>query len=132
MCNVWWLLAVWAASSLVLLLFYAGQFFRFTTIVRKTSVAVPPSILEEVAQLRRTLGIRRPVQVRVLDALIGPAVMGVLRPTLLLPKAIVCVSNSTQLRPLLAHELVHIRRGDLVWSAFQVIASSLWWFHPAV
>lgn len=130
-CVVWFL-RFWAASSLGLLIYYAGQFIRFKGLVRKTSVNVPQGILGEVAQLRRQLGIRREVQVRVLDALIGPAVMGCLRPTLLLPKAIVRSVDSQQLRPLLAHELVHIRRGDLAWSTFQVISASLWWFHPAV
>jgi len=36
------------------------------------------------------------------------------------------------LDPILAHELLHIRRGDLSFGMLQVIAQSLWWFHPAV
>ena len=36
------------------------------------------------------------------------------------------------LDPILAHELLHIRRGDLRFGMLQVIAQSLWWFHPAV
>ncbi len=127
-----WLMAAWGASTLLLSTYFAWRFFRFLTLVRATSVTVPAFIPEEVDRLRGELGIRRPVRVRVLDALIGPAVMGIWRPTLLLPKVIVEAAQPTQLRLLLAHELVHVRRGDLVWSALQVMASSLWWFHPAV
>lgn len=127
-----WLMATWGTSTFLLLIYFAWRFVRFKALVRATSVAVPVFISEEVNRLRGELGIRRPVRVRVLDALIGPAVMGIWRPTLLLPKVIVDAAHPTQLRLLLAHELVHVRRGDLVWSALQVMASSLWWFHPAV
>ncbi len=36
------------------------------------------------------------------------------------------------LDPILAHELLHIRRGDLRTGALQIVVRSLWWFHPAV
>jgi hypothetical protein len=36
------------------------------------------------------------------------------------------------LDPILAHELLHIRRGDLRTGLLQAIVQSLWWFHPAV
>ena len=36
------------------------------------------------------------------------------------------------LDPILAHELLHIRRGDLHTGTLQAIVQSLWWFHPAV
>ena len=36
------------------------------------------------------------------------------------------------LDPILAHELLHIRRGDLRTGTLQAIVQSLWWFHPAV
>ncbi len=35
-----------------------------------------------------------------------------------------------ELRALIAHELIHVRRGDLVWSLLQMIVNCLWWFHP--
>ncbi len=127
-----WLIAAWGATALLLLTYFAWRFVKLKALVRATSVAVPAFISEEVDRLRGELGIRRQVRVRVLDALIGPAVMGIWRPTLLLPKVIVEAAQPAQLRLLLGHELVHVRRGDLLWSALQVIASSLWWFHPAV
>jgi hypothetical protein len=38
----------------------------------------------------------------------------------------------SSLDPILAHELLHIRRGDLRTGLLQAIVQSLWWFHPAV
>lgn len=122
----------WLASTLLILIGFIIRFMLFTSMVHNKSVEVPSSILQQLAELSRQLGIKRKVRVRVLDSQIGPAVMGVWRPTLLLPRIIVDAAEPAQLRLLLAHELIHVRRGDLVWSALQVVAASLWWFHPAV
>jgi beta-lactamase regulating signal transducer with metallopeptidase domain/protocatechuate 3,4-dioxygenase beta subunit len=36
------------------------------------------------------------------------------------------------LEPILAHELIHLRRGDTYWGAVQLLVEVLWWFHPLV
>jgi beta-lactamase regulating signal transducer with metallopeptidase domain len=124
---------------------------------------------DRIQQLAKQLGIRRIPQIIVSDVLFGPAVFGLLRHTIALPR---CLFKSTEgeptqaatsaecqavavetassgrvvadcnispgtqdlqfLDPILAHELIHIRRGDLLTGTLQVIVQSLWWFHPAV
>lgn len=127
-----WVLIAWVSSSFFLLVVHAFRFAVFRRMVSRASVDVPVELVDEVALLRRQLGIKRDVHIAVLDALIGPAVMGIVRPTLLLPRVLVEDSTTEELRVLIAHELVHVRRGDLIWSAGQVVAAALWWFHPAV
>ncbi len=89
-------------------------------------------INEKVRQLCKQLGVRRCVPVRIIRNEIGPVVVGLIKPTILLPELIVRGKSTRQLEPLLAHELIHIRRGDLWWALLQTIATSLWWFHPLV
>ncbi len=47
------------------------------------------------------------------DSRIGPAVIGLWRPTILLPACVVRGRAPEELEPIVAHELIHIRRGDL-------------------
>ncbi|MDP6445628.1 MAG: M56 family metallopeptidase, partial [Pirellulaceae bacterium] len=35
-----------------------------------------------------------------------------------------------QLKPIVCHELLHVRRGDTTFAAVQFIAQVVWWFHP--
>jgi hypothetical protein len=63
---------------------------------------------------------------------LGPAVTGVLRPTLLMPEGMLADKTVSELEPLLAHELIHIRRGDLWAGLLQTVVLALWWFHPLV
>lgn len=87
---------------------------------------------EQTKDLCKRFGIKRRVRVHVIQRPIGPVVVGWFRPTLLLPLALVAGKQPGQLEPLLAHELIHIRRGDLWWALVQTLATSLWWFHPLV
>ncbi len=88
-----------------------------------------------VASLAKDLRLRRVPRVIVSDVRFGPAVLGIFRHLIVLPKCLIadeaCRDPQT-LRPILAHELLHIRRGDLWTGTLQAVVQCLWWFHPAV
>lgn len=134
------LLVAWLVGSVVRLLCVAFRLRRFMTRVRRSSLhSEEPGVKElecEMQRIAKRVGLRDSyaarVRVRVVDANIGPAVIGLRRPTVLLPKVIVDESSPEELELLLAHELIHVRRGDLAWATLQTLATSLWWFHPLV
>ncbi|MBN1852050.1 MAG: M56 family metallopeptidase, partial [Pirellulales bacterium] len=61
-----------------------------------------------------------------------PLVVGVVKPAILLPVAIMSNLTTGQVESLLLHELAHIRRYDHVVNLFQRIVEALLFFHPAV
>lgn len=122
----------WAIGALIGIIFVALRYVWFLRHLRNQTV-VHDVIAEQVLQqLRSKLGIRRAVRLLIIDGPIGPAVLGVFRPTILIPNIIVQGKSAAELEPLIAHELIHVRRGDLWWSWLQSVAKSLWWFHPLV
>ncbi|HEY1600649.1 MAG TPA: M56 family metallopeptidase [Pirellulales bacterium] len=42
------------------------------------------------------------------------------------------VARDTRLNAILAHELIHLRRGDTAAAFVQLVAQLFWWFHPLV
>ena len=89
-----------------------------------------PELESLVSELTESLRLKKKPRVIVSDVSIGPAVMGVFRHLIVLPKCL--VTSALNLRPILAHELLHIRRGDVWVAALQAAVRCLWWFHPAV
>ena len=85
-----------------------------------------------VEELRQRLKVRRTVRLWITESSLGPAVVGLWRPTIILPAALVREKSPPQLAPLVAHELIHIRRGDLWIGLLQTLAVAFWWFHPLV
>lgn len=125
-------LSGWLAGVVVGLLATVIRFGLFIAWLRRSAAANDTQIDNVVQQLAKRLNIKRPVRVAVLKNSVGPAVLGVIRPTILLPAAIVAGKSALELEPLLAHELIHVRRGDLWWAMLQTLATSLFWFHPLV
>ena len=124
-----WLLAAWGAVGLGLL---AWMLVRWRQVAREARRAAPaPGWLEELfVQARRLSGLRRPARLRLIARPMSPAVCGLFRPVILLPCALAEQLPPDQLRAVLVHELVHLRRGDLWLSFVQTLLQILYWWHP--
>ena len=85
-----------------------------------------------VLALRNRIGLRQKVRLCISDGRVGPAVIGLLHPTMVLPEICVKDKSPEELEPLIVHELLHVRRGDLWTGMLQIIAQAIWWFHPLV
>lgn len=130
--NLNWLYMVWLSSIPIALGYFGIRYSTFCYWLRHAD-RIPNTRIESIlAKLKNELSVKRPVQIIALDFPLGPAVIGLAKPTILLPIQLVNHLGDDALRALIAHELIHIRRGDLVCSMMQTIVSSLWWFHPAV
>jgi hypothetical protein len=61
-----------------------------------------------------------------------PALVGWLRPVILLPASVVTGMPATHLDAVIAHELAHVRRHDYLINALQAVVETLLFYHPAV
>jgi RND family efflux transporter MFP subunit len=61
-----------------------------------------------------------------------PLLLGPLRPLVVLPADATARHSPAELRLMLAHELAHLRRGDLWWNWLPAAAQTLLFFHPLV
>lgn len=131
--EFWFVLClIWALSVGAALAISVMQYWRVVRKLKHAATISLPELELRVDQLRKSLGLRRPVELKVIDGTLGPVVLGFFQPTLVLPAILVQGKSVDTIVPLLAHELIHLRRGDLWWAVLQVIARSLFWFHPAV
>jgi beta-lactamase regulating signal transducer with metallopeptidase domain len=62
----------------------------------------------------------------------SPVVFGAVRTAVVLPSQLMQQSTPAQLRLILAHEMAHIRRWDLLGNWFSTFVSGLFFFHPLV
>lgn len=72
------------------------------------------------------------VRLKLVEGRMSPAVCGLLRPVILLPRSLAERLSAGQLRAVLLHELIHLRRRD-VWLNFaQALLQIVYWWHPLV
>ncbi len=71
----------------------------------------------------------RKIKTRVSDTICSPLMIGIIRPTLLLPKTNI---TPEQLHNVLAHEMTHLKRNDILYKWFVSIVKCIHWFNPAI
>ena len=74
----------------------------------------------------------RPPPVWVAPDVSRPFLIGTRRPAIVLPFCLVERGRREELRLVLAHELAHLARRDLLWSCLPAAAQLLFFFHPLV
>ncbi len=85
-----------------------------------------------VRALAGRLGIARAIRLLESSAVPVPAVIGWLRPAILVPASTLAGLTPRQLEAVLAHELAHIRRHDYLVNLLQTVVETLLFYHPAV
>jgi beta-lactamase regulating signal transducer with metallopeptidase domain len=65
------------------------------------------------------------------DGAHGPFVVGIVRPVIVIPPALLD-TDPALLRAALLHELAHVRRLDAVWRLLQLVAGAAFWWFPVV
>ena len=83
-------------------------------------------------RLQDRLGLTRAIRYLECGWLQAPAVIGWLRPIVLLPVTALTGLSEDQLRAVIAHELAHIRRLDALVNLFQILVETLLFYHPAM
>jgi HEAT repeat protein/beta-lactamase regulating signal transducer with metallopeptidase domain len=122
---------VWALGALLVLGRLVAGVFVLARSARRARAASGPAWSAVVEHASRRLALERPVPVLLSDDVAMPLVAGVLRPRVVLPAAAESWTDERR-RAVLAHELAHVRRGDLMPHLAAWIACALWWFHPLV
>jgi len=95
--------------------------------------ALRPSdaIRRMAAHIGNRVGLRRRVEIGISDEVDSPIAIGVVKPRVLIPSALLDSLDRPALRAVIAHELAHHRRYHLMWAWVRVAACAVWWWHPA-
>jgi len=125
------LLGVWSLGALVWAARLAPGLVALRRIARSGERWRDPAALDALAEAARLAGVMRPVTLLRSSEVPVPATWGVRRPVIALPAA-AATWTPERLRLVLVHELVHVRRQDVMVEALLWLAGALYWFHPAV
>jgi HEAT repeat protein/beta-lactamase regulating signal transducer with metallopeptidase domain len=127
-----WFVVIWMVGVLILSVRLAYGWLGARRLRTHGTRAVPEALQQVLARLAARLRVNRPV--RLLESLLieVPAVVGWLRPVVLVPASALTGLTPQQLEVLLAHELAHVRRYDYLVNIVQCVIETLLFYHPAV
>lgn len=100
--------------------------------LRKSRRLLAEEVRADTPDLLRAYGVRRLPRVYIVDGVSQPFVWGLVRGNIYVPPSFLAMESPEHRRDILAHELSHVLRFDAAVNALQIIAQSLFWFHPFV
>ncbi|MFN3313070.1 MAG: M56 family metallopeptidase, partial [Hyphomonas sp.] len=125
-------IAVWLAGAIWMAARSLHSQAEFMAVVKREGEAVRGPLAELAAAVAAETGLKR--MPRVVTSLIasGPFVTGLLRPTIVLPAWFEADYSETEARAALAHELMHVKRGDLWALQAAEMFTAVMWLNPLV
>lgn len=127
-----WLVGGWCIGVLALSGYHLGGWAQARRLVRSGTRPAPAAWQERLARLATRLRVTRPVRLLESTRVVVPAVVGWLRPVVLVPASALSGLPVAQLEAVLAHELAHVRRHDYLVNLLQSAVETLLFYHPAV
>lgn len=127
-----WLAQGWIAGVGILALRLAFGLMIVEYLRRRNLVVLPEVLVQRFEALQQRLGLTRLIRYRECALVSAPAVVGFFRPIVLVPMRALTGLSPEQLEAVIAHELGHVKRYDVAVNFVQVIAETLFFFHPAV
>ncbi len=126
---------VWLSVVLVLVLAITTRVLLFRRRIGGLRPVTNSDLVAAVHQLSRHLNIKRAVrllEVGGIDNIQFPLVHGILKPTIIIPAGMTSGWTAGSLKPLLLHELTHIKRRDCLVNFAQIVLQVLYFYHPMV
>jgi beta-lactamase regulating signal transducer with metallopeptidase domain len=127
-----WLFLAWCAALFVCAL-RVLRHWRDTQRLLRGSRPLRNRPLEEcVRALSERLRLKSAPSISESPAVSSPVLVGIFRPQIILPHGLADSVSPSRLELMLAHELAHLRRKDLLWLWLFTLGETLFFFHPLV
>jgi beta-lactamase regulating signal transducer with metallopeptidase domain len=127
-----WLIPFWICGILLLTLRHAVGYRRARTLARCGTSSVPAVWTQRFERICRDLKMSRPVRFLGSSIVKVPCVVGWIKPVILFPLSSLAGLAVSDVEMILAHELAHVRRNDVLVNIGQIVVETLLFFNPAV
>jgi beta-lactamase regulating signal transducer with metallopeptidase domain len=123
---------LWLAGVVGLVLRHGLLTMRLRRRRRQWRVIRDPRVTALYEQCCAEAGVRGAIPLFLSADDAGPATIGMLRPSVVVPKSMVAAMPPDELRLVLLHELAHCRRRDVLIDRVASLVAAMHWFNPVV
>jgi beta-lactamase regulating signal transducer with metallopeptidase domain len=123
---------IWLTGAVALLILTWKVNRRFARHVAASPLVTDPRLINLAVAAQQELGVHRWLRIIESPQVKSPAIMGLFRPTLILPRDVRARFADSELRFIFLHEFAHLRRGDLFLQWLVALLQILHWFNPVL
>lgn len=121
---------IWLAGIGALLFWQAFLYIGFRRKIRRWSFPPQADAVRQIfGETKELLEVHQAVRLVICPKVLSPMMTGIFSPTVLLPRE---DYDENTLRFILRHELVHLKRRDILYKQLMLLAAAVHWFNPLV
>lgn len=125
--RITWITIAYLAVMITLLVIFGMLYLK----EYQTLQSALPVTGETESNFRSAAAIPKHVKLMVSDRISTPLAFGIISPRIIFPR-IIPPSDNEEIKYVLTHEVIHIKRFDNLWKVIMLIAVSIHWFNPLV
>ncbi len=118
---------IWLSGVIIYILIKLKHYFLFRTLMQRNREIKSCVTWDTLNQQKKEMSINRKIRLMSNDKIGTPMLIGIIHPTIVLPEY---NFQQTELRFIFTHELIHLKRGDLLLKTITLIANVIHWFNP--
>lgn len=122
----------WFLGVVCMIVWFTGGWIKTRNISRYYCQEVKNAYSDKFNLLIENMGIKKKIIFKETSKIMVPALIGWLKPAVLLPAGMLGNLPALQLEAIIAHELAHLKRGDYLTSMLQQAINILLFYHPAI
>jgi len=132
--HIWPLLIVivWFIGSLFFLIIFLKKIYRFNLVINRASLIQDKKIIALIMYWRHSFKVKRSVKAYSSNDFLSPFTVGLFKPKVFIPQALLKSIDAETINSIIAHEMVHIKRLDDLWIKLQNALQIIYFFHPVV
>jgi|GEM_PF-3347240 len=123
---------VWITGAIVFLLVNAVNILRFMHRIRRCRHGKSKILEDLLSDVRAFMGIKSSAKITECEYVDTPVVVGAVSPKILIPIGLKDSLDKSSLRLIIMHELLHIKRKDILKNYIWIVAKAVHWFNPLV
>jgi beta-lactamase regulating signal transducer with metallopeptidase domain/uncharacterized protein YjbI with pentapeptide repeats len=127
-----WLAGIYVGGVVLMLIRLANGLIRAERLRAHARPIADGPLVTSLRQLSRKWSLRVAPLLAQGEQIVVPKVIGLLKPTILVPASALSCLSTGELELILAHELAHIRRHDMWVNLLQRLAEAVLFFNPAM
>ncbi len=125
-----WLALLWLTGVIASLLAVLVPTWRAHRAWSRARLSTEPAFLTLLEDAKAIAGVTAPIGLVVSASISAPALLGWLRPRLLLPRSVADTATRPELKAIFLHELAHFKTLDIPTHWFFVLTRAVHWFNP--
>ncbi|MCW3053498.1 MAG: peptidase m56 family protein, partial [Chthonomonadales bacterium] len=125
-----WLSLCWGTGVVWCLVRVAGEWIAAGWLRGLSEPVQDEALTASCLELSNRLGLRNPPQLMVSEGAGSPVLLGGSHPAIILPLALLAECSQSELELVIAHELAHHTRRDLLWGWAPALGHALFFFFP--